>query len=68
MLKSMGLKAQPSNAQIEYAVVQDSHLLESVNYLPHVQPCTHCANNGEVHKCVVELYTQCQVEIKITIY
>jgi hypothetical protein len=68
MLKSMGLKAQPSNAQIEYTSIQDSHLLESVHYFPHVQPCTHCANNGEVHRLVVELYKQCQVEIKITIY
>jgi isoleucyl-tRNA synthetase len=67
MLKSMGLKAQPSNAQIEYAVVQDSHLLESVHYLPHVQPCTQ-STDGEVHRLVVELYTQCHVEIKITIY
>jgi len=66
MLKSMGLKALPSNAQIEYNSIQDSHLLESVHYFPKLSSAQ--SNNGEVHRLTVELYSQCQVEIKITVY
>ena len=66
MLKSMGLKALPSNAQIEYTSIQDSHLLESVHYFPKLS--SKKSTDGEVHQLVVELYSQCQVEIKITIY
>jgi hypothetical protein len=66
MLKSMGLKALPSNAQIEYTSIQDSPLLESVHYFPKLSSIQ--STDGEVHRLTVELYAQCQIEIIITIY